>query len=76
MRKVNVNIEVELNNNEAGFFVVPVSEGKILMGKYAVVTKKRGPIGWACKNGVQLRSPETNKRPRSKKNGERMIFSK
>jgi hypothetical protein len=61
MRKVNVNIEVELNNNEAGFMVVPVSEGKILDGKYAVVTGKRGSVGWNCTNGVQLKDHKTKK---------------
>ena len=59
MRKVKVTIEIELNNDEKGFIIVPTSEDGLLEGKYAVRMRKRDDGGhvWGCSNSVQLIEP-------------------
>jgi hypothetical protein len=59
MRKVKVTIEVDLNNDEKGFVIVPTSEERLLEGKYAVRSQKRddGVHVWGCSNSVQLKEP-------------------
>ncbi|WP_432241412.1 hypothetical protein [Herbaspirillum robiniae] len=53
MKKVMVNIEVDLKNDEVGFVIVPTSEIDLLKGRYAVVATQK-EAAWNCRNSVTL----------------------
>ena len=63
MKKVKVTIEVDLNNDEEGFVIVPTSEAQLLDGKYAIRKDPRGIDTWGCSNSVILKEPGAGPRP-------------